>query len=261
VTTATWAGGVFGEIHRRRVGALPDLAGLRPPEALLPQARATWQERFQTELRSVQVMTRFLTEVVGAGDPIDIYAGALELVEDEIAHVALSEHVCRALGVAPRLPEPMRLDEPEAYLRAPMVERALHTAIAMLAVSETLSTGYIADLRDRCAGPLRAVLDAVLGDEEGHQAFGWAYVERGLARFPKSTLPDWRHLVRSTLAQQQTIADRVLAGVPPARQTLEAWPDVELAAYGLFHPVRQALVLRRTVEQELTPRLARLSLA
>jgi hypothetical protein len=257
---AKLAGGLFGRIHERQVGPMPDLSGLEAPALLRVEAHAVWQERFQSELRSVQIMTRFLTEVVGAGDPIDVHACAADLVADEIRHVALCFHVCRALGAPPALPEPMRLGEPPTYLAAPMAERALATALSMLVVNETLSIGFIADLRPRCRSSLGPVLDAILADEEQHGPFGWLYVENALGRFPAATLPDWRHLIERTLAPHLARAEEILARVAPERQALEAWPDDELAPLGLFSVERQALVLRRTVAVELRPRLEQMGL-
>lgn len=256
--------GIFAELSDRVVGRVVDLSDLRldHPPALLAQAQAVWAERVRTEYRSVQIMNRFLGEVLGAGDPLEVYAGAADLVVDEIRHVRLTVALCEALGGTPRLPEPIDLRDPEAFVRAPMAERALHTAIAMLCVNETLSVAYVQDLRARCTDPAIArVLEATVCDEEGHQGFGWAYVEKALGRFPKSTLPSWQHLVRATLEPHRRLAEPVLERRDREGVTLADLREPQLAALGLFSTERQALVYRAALEATLLPRLRRLELS
>ena len=98
------AGGVFGRLHRELMGLEIDWSALRPEDhdpALVERAKRVWQDRVRTEFRSVQIMTRFLTEVTGAGDPIDIYAGAVDLIADEVRHTALCVGVCKAAPDSP----------------------------------------------------------------------------------------------------------------------------------------------------------------
>jgi hypothetical protein len=257
------AGGAFAGLHRQRIGPVPDLSGLaaQVPPALLEQARATWRQRASSEFRSIQIMTRFLTEVVGAGDPLDVYSAVTELVEDEIRHAELCAAICTGLGVPALLPEPVALVDQPRFLEAPMPERALATAITMLGINETISVGYIADLAARCRHPrIKQVLDATIDDEAEHQELGWSYIRTALARFPPSTLPDWRHLVAATLAPHEAFARRALQSVAPEAQRLEAWPEPALADLGLFSDQRQALIFRKTRLDVLEPRLAALEL-
>ncbi|AKJ00086.1 hypothetical protein ATI61_104506 [Archangium gephyra] len=262
--TLKHTGGLFQRLHQKTVGTPPELTSLRPeavPPELLPRVRRTWQERAQSEFRSIQILTRFLTEVVGSGDPLEVYAGAVEAVEDEVRHTALCAAVCEALGAPVLLPEPLPLLDPEGFLKAPMPERALATALTMLCINETLSVGYIEDLRARCTQPgLRAVLDTTLADEGEHGDYGWAYADVSLQRFPASTRKDWRHLVAQTLAPHQEQARRALADVPQALRVLEAHPEPELSHWGILGPVRQALVFERTFQERVAPRLRKLEL-
>jgi hypothetical protein len=257
------AGGVFGELHRDVVGPPVDLSDLRPGDfapALVDEARQVWAQRLRTEFRSVQIMARFLEEVAGAGDPLDVYAGAIDLVRDEVRHTELCMAVCQALGVEPRLPDPVALRDPAPFLAASMGERALHTALTMLAVSETLSVAFIRDLQTRCDHPpVRRVLDATLDDEASHESFGWAYVAKSLERFPRSTRPAFQELVHRTLAPHEAAARPILARLAPAHRTLDAWPDAERIQLGLFSPERQALVYAQALPG-LQTRLAPLDL-
>lgn len=261
---ASFAGGIFADFHAELMGVDIDFdafdASKFDPE-LVHQARHVWLERFQTEFRSTQIMTRFMTEVLGAGDPIDVYAGCVDLIEDEVRHAALCAGMCRALGVEPRFPDPVKLQDPKRFLDAPMGERALHTAITMVAINEALSFGFITDLRERCEEPtVRAVLDATVEDEEGHQDFGWVYIENSLRRFPESTLGAWRHLVQTTLKPHFEAAQPVLEEMSEDERRLEAWPDTERVQLGLFSQQRQALVFDQTYRTVVEPRLAELQL-
>ena len=262
--TLKHAGGIFETLHRELLGEPIDLSDLdlaAHPQERIELARRVWAERVRTEFRSVQIMARFVTEVVGAGDPLEVYAGAIDLVQDEVRHVGLCAQLTEALGAPALLPDPVELRDPEPYLRAPMAERALSTAITMLAINETISVAFVEDLRDRCGDPaVRRVLEATVEDEEGHQDFGWRYVEVSLARFPIATLDDWRHLVRSTLEPHRKESSRILAELAPRDRDLERHLEPELAALGLFSPRRQALVYERCFATHLEPKLRALSL-
>jgi hypothetical protein len=259
-----YAGGSFSGAHERARRNLPDLAELRPDTlepGLLARARSTWRHRVTTEFRSIQIMTRFLTEVVSAGDPLDVYSGALELIGPEVFHTELCSAVCSALGTEPELPEPTLLAESPDFLEAPMAERALTTAITMLAISETISTAFIVDLAERCQHPcFRAVLAAMTQHEDAHGEFGWNYARESLRRFPPSALADFRHLVRATLARYEDGAHRALRNVPAAEQELAACVEQELADLGLLSPRREALLYFRTRDRDVVPKLVALDL-
>lgn len=258
------ATGIFETLFRERLGDPLDLSDLdlsRHPPTRVELAQRVWQDRVRTEFRSVQIMTRFLTEVVGAGDPLEVYAAALDLVEDEVRHVGLCAQLCEALGAEARLPEPVELRDPPRYLAQPMMERALTTAIQMLAINETISVAFIEDLHARCEDPaVHRVLEATCADEEGHQELGWTYVKVSLSRFDRSTLDSWRHLVKATLAPHEKNARPILDGLPKAKRDLDAYPEPDLAALGLFSPPRQALVYERAWKTKLEPRLKALEL-
>ncbi|MCB9548310.1 MAG: ferritin-like domain-containing protein [Myxococcales bacterium] len=225
--------------------------------ALLVRARRVWLERLHSEFRSLQIVTRFLAELTAAGEPVEIYAGAVDLIRDEARHVGLCHDLCGALGVTPTLPDPPALVDPPEFLAAPAPQRALATALTMLLINETLSVAWLTDLAERCADPVvGAVLRATVEDEAGHDAYGFTYVQRALARFDPRLRPRWRALAHGTLARHQAWADGVLAG-----GSATALPDEPaLADLGLFSPTRQALLYRRTWAEVLGPRLAELGL-
>ncbi len=256
-------GGVFAELHQALVGVDIDFASLAhgwSPERR-QHAIAVWADRVQTEYRSIQVMTRFLTEVLGAGDPLEIYAGVVEAIGDEVRHTALCAGVVEGLGGEALLPDPVAEEENPGFLKLSMAERALGTAVSMLAVSETISTAFIEDLRSRCEQPvIKAVLDATIEDEEGHEAFGWGYVEASLQRFDASARDFARMVVEVTLRPHQERAQQAFSRMAPAERKLEAWPEPELVELGISSPERQALVFERVFEAKLVPRLRRLGI-
>lgn len=258
-------GGVFAALHRELMGvdiAFAELSAAEVPPHLLERVRATWHQRFTTEFRSVQIMNRFLAELLAAGDPLEVYAGAVDLIADETRHMALCAELVTALGGRVTLPEPPVITEPPAFAKAPAVERALATAISMLAVNETLSVAFIRDLQARCDHPIiKRVLDATVSDEEHHESFGWTYIERSLGRFPIASLPTWRAIARDALAPLAAASEPVLDRIPRAERDLSRFPDDELARWGLFSEERQALVFDRARRELLMPRLERLGLA
>lgn len=261
----TLAGAPFEAWHRSRLGPAVDLGDLGPavvPAALLLEVRRTWQARVVSEFRSIQIMTRFLTEVTGAGDPLDVYTGAVELVADEIRHAELCATVCRRLEVPALLPDPVALSDGPGFLALPYPERALSTAITMLVVNESLSTAIIRDLLDRCDyTPVRRVLQATVEDEATHGNFGWDYVTASLARFDSQSRSYWRRLTLQAIEPHREFAARALTNVPAERRVWRANDELELARYGLMSPERQALLFERTYAVELRPRLEPLGLA
>lgn len=260
----TLAGGSFEAWHRARLGPAIDLGDLGPsvvPPRLLPEVRRAWQSRVASEFRSIQIMTRFLTEVTGAGDPLDVYTGAAELVADEIRHTELCATVCRRLEVPALLPEPVALPDAPGFLALPYPERALSTAITMLVANESISTAIIRDLLERCDyAPVRRVLQATVEDEATHESFGWDYVAASLGRFDAGGRSHWRRLTLQALEPHRDFAARVLSNLPAEVRTLRSNDELDLARYGLMTPQRQALLFERTYAVELRPRLEPLGL-
>ncbi|MFT7581004.1 MAG: hypothetical protein ACI9MR_002678 [Myxococcota bacterium] len=257
-------GAPFAALHEALVDVAVDWAALRDTP-LSPELRQTalnaWGYRVQTEFRSVQVMTRFLTEVLGAGDPLEIYAGVVDAITDEVRHTALCVGVVEALGARAQLPDPVAETEEAGFLALGMPQRALGTAISMLAVSETISVALIEDLQRRCDHPtIRAVLDATLADEDTHQDFGWAYVRASLSRFDGAAHDYGRAVVETTLTPLLEPAKQRVAAMPAGKRSLEAWDEPELAALGLMSDSREALVTVDAYERLLHPRLRALDL-
>lgn len=222
-----------------------------------------WSFRVQTEFRSIQVMTRFMTEVVAAGDPIEVYAGAAEALVDEIKHTALCVSVVEALGFTPFLPEPLVEKEAPGFLALPMAQRALGTAVSMLAVSETLSVALIEDLRLRCRHPaLSMVLALTLADEDTHRDFGWAYIDASLRRFESDEAVEFaRTVAEATLEPHVRGAMAVVSAMKAEDRQLDRWAEPELVEWGLLSREREALIQLATIERVIMPRLAALGIA
>lgn len=261
------AGPPFRAIHDALVGVAIDWAPLaqvaaRLDPAALARAQTIWGYRVQTEFRSIQVMARFLQEVLASGDPLEVFAGASDAVIDEVRHTALCVGVVEALGATALFPTPLAEDESPTFLALPMPQRALGTAVSMLAISETLSVALIEDLQKRATqATIRAVLDATLADEDAHRDFGWAYVAASLARFDADGRDFARAVAETTLAPHRVGIAAALDPLPMHQRTLAAWPEPELAALGLLGPEREALVKQDALERVLMPRLRSLGIA
>lgn len=259
------AGGAFSVMHERLMGVDIDWTAFQVESVSAPlrqRALLTWQDRVNTEYRSAQLMNRLLTETLAAGDPFDVHAGIVELITDELRHVALCAGVVKVLGGEVQLPATLEVKQPESFDRMPAGRRALSIAISMLIVNETLSVGYIRDLAERCQTPVIAdVLAATLEDESEHDAFGLQYVRQSLSRFPISTLSQWRAVASQSYAQQRTQCEQVVSQLAPEQRQLDAFPDQELVALGLFSPQRQALLCVRNIQSTLMPLLKDLNLA
>jgi hypothetical protein len=259
------AGEPFKGMHEALVGVeidwqLLDRTAIAAP--LLAQAQSAWSGRVQSEYQSIQVMSRFLQEVLAAGDPLEVQAGAVMAIRDEIRHVALTCTVVERLGAAPLLPDPLEHREVAAFLALPPAQRALGTAITMLAINETVSVALIEDLRSRATHPvIRAVLEATLADEDAHGDFGWAYVEASLSRFDGEGRSYARACAESAVESLAEPARERALDMAPEMRSLERWPEPELAHLGLRSPEREALVILTAVAEEVMPRLKALDLA
>ncbi|MEZ4312716.1 MAG: ferritin-like domain-containing protein [Polyangiaceae bacterium] len=240
-----------------------DFSALRPEEIapeLLREARVVWADRVRTEYQSIQIAARFATEALAAGEPIRVHRTISETIEEEIRHTEICIGMCRALGG--KVPEPKQVAAPLADLGAvPIGERVLATSISLFLISETFSVGYLRDLAERASHPVtKAVMEAITGDEEGHESFGVELCSRLLATAPESARAGWRSFAGRLVKAHLDRADAVLARVPESQHKLELWPETERASLGLLGEVRLALLCRQTYRDRLAPVLAELSL-
>lgn len=250
------AGGNFAALHKKIMDVTIDWTGLEAsqvPPSLLPRVCETWGFRAQTEFDSIEVMSRFLRDVLEAGDPIEIYSAAADAIRDEVRHTALCVGVVEALGQRALLPE-RRAPEPAEFLALPPAGRALGTAVSMLAINETVSVALLRDLAARATHPvIKQVLAATFADEDEHGGFGWQYVAASLERFD----PQGREYARTVA--QETIAGFVtsLADAPaPATESDEQ----ELARWGLLSEGREARLIAQAIDEAVRPALRRLGL-
>jgi P-aminobenzoate N-oxygenase AurF len=235
-----------------------DVAAL-PPE-LVRQARVVWADRVRTEYQSIQIAARFLTEALAAGEPMDVHRRIVLAAFEEVRHTELCSAMCRALGGP--VPSPKEVAAPLADLgEVPLDERVLASAISLFLVAEAFSVGYLRDLCERASHPVtRAVLEAITGDEVGHESFGVELVARRLRDVPEAKRAAWRGFTARIVKAHLDRADRVLEKVPEAERHLDRWPEAERASLGLLGEVRLALLCRRTYTERLSPALVELGL-
>lgn len=257
-------GGVYAELHEQLFGARQrarpiQVEGLTP--ALVDEARRAWQERLKRTFEALQTRIRFLSEVVGCGDPLEVYGAVVDLVQHQIRQVSLCQAGCESFGTPPVLPDLVASDEPSAVAEAPMLERAVATAICSLAIDDTLRMGNVRDLAERCrTSPLCEGLAEAIDGQDKRERFAWTYVREGIRRFPPNHLAHWRALVESTLTQYRRQAAEVLETIPEARRTLAAWPEPERANVGIQSRERQALLFEKLMGEELEPKLREVEL-
>jgi rubrerythrin len=261
----THAGEPFLTLHRALVGdAGIEWYLLDPstiPAVLREEVYVTWAWRVQTEYRSVQAMTRFLTEVSGAGDPIEILSGAADAIRDELRHTALCAGVVEALGREATLPTPVPEPIDPGFLQMPMAQRALVTAISMLLINETISVAMLGDLAARATHPtIKSVLKATMADEAGHQQFGWAYVAASLRRFDEAGRRYAAEVTAYALEEHMAPARALVGRLPAERQSLAAWAEPDFARYGLMSAEREALIKLQLHQRFLAPRLRAIGL-
>lgn len=257
-------GGTFKVLHDQLVAKDIDFESLKAL-AIAPDLRAhaiaIWSHRVETEYRSIQIMTRFAGECLAAGDPLEIHAGAVHAIADELRHTALCASVVEALGGLPTLPDPVEEPLSAEFLALPAAARALGTAVGMLAISETLSVALIEDLHARATeSAIEAVLHATLADEDDHRDYGWDYVAASLGRFDAEGRRYARMVADAALRPHEAQIQASLRTVDESEHDLARHPEPELAALGLLSPVRQALVIRETLRTKVLPRLRDLDL-
>ena len=228
---------------------------------LLEAARLVWADRVRTEYQSIQVVSRFLSEALAIGEPLEVTRAVAAMVEEEMRHTDLCSKMCIALGGSP--PALIDVVAPAPDLDdVPPRERVTASAISMFLISETFSVGYIRDLAERCRHPVvRRVIAATLDDESDHEEFGWRYVARCLEGEPERRLAQWRDFTHRLVRKHLDPAEAVLEGVPEDKRTLGAWPEPERADLGLLGQERLALLCLRTWNEVLEPEVRELGLA
>ena len=229
-----------------------DPSGIDPP--LLAAAQHTWRDRVGTEYRSMQIVARFLEEVLAGGEDLAVARMIVEMVAEEQTHAEICGEMCRALGATP--PSPAEVAAPPADLAAvPIRERILASAISMFLVAEAFSVGYLGDLAERCRDPLVSrVLAVIGGDEDAHQAFGPRYVGELLAREAPERRAGWRRFTEKRVAEHLDRARKNLAA--PAAP----YDEQTLADLGLHSERRIGEVCLATYEAVIAPRLRELDL-
>ncbi|AKT42706.1 uncharacterized protein CMC5_069330 [Chondromyces crocatus] len=230
------------------------------PPVLVEQARLVWADRVRTEYQSIQIVGRFLIEALAAGEPLSVTRQVAETIDEEISHAELCGRMCAALGG--RVPEPREVAAPLDDLHeVPVEERVMASAISLFLIAETFSVGYLRDLEERASHPVtKVVLQAIVGDEAEHEAFGPELLERKLRGLPEGKRAAWRAFAGRLVRAHLERAEKVLSRVPESERVLSRWPESERATLGLLGEVRLALLCQQTYRERLSPTLVRLGL-
>lgn len=227
---------------------------------ILNEARLVWADRVRTEYQSIQITARFLTEALAAAEPLDVIRAATEAVEEETRHTELCRSMCEALGGAP--PALASVAQPIADLGSMTPrERVIASAVSLFLVAEAFSVGYILDLEARADHPVtKAVLQSIASDEEGHEAFGPALLERHLASVSSQERATWAVFAKRLVQPFLDRAEKCLAAIPEEQRTLDHWAEPDRAKLGVLGEVRIALLTQKTFRDTLQPAMVKLGL-
>jgi len=214
-------------------------------------AAAAWQSLLLQEDRSRVGSARLVADLRRLGASEALVGESQRIAEQEARHVAVCEHVVRALGFEPRRTEVVLAPLPteDAAFEGAMIE----ILVGGFAVAETMSVGGFVAMRAHAREPLaRWAIEQLLRDEVGHGAFGeeaggWAL--RGWSRAERVAL--WRRCVETMEAVERKVTPSQCGDVPRniSRETLGALPAT-IVHHGLI----------RAVSRWVLPRLGRMGI-
>jgi len=233
-------------------GRLPDVVSDdTAPPAASERVRAEWRARIAAEYGSAALTQHFVLWLIQIGASPDLIHDGLVIVEDELAHAALSAEVHAAAGgtAAPAIDRrnlelPRRVD-------VPLEHDVLRAAVQVFCLNETVAVPLFAHLRaGTTVAVARAALDRVLRDEVRHRDYGWTCLDWFLTTPMADQVAE---LVDAELPALFTALERNYGGptsatVPPGAEADRAW--------GLAPPVEYATILHATFDREYQPRFA-----
>lgn len=230
-----------------------DPSGLR--SRLRERAHAGWQRLYDDERDSLVAASIALTDLARLGAPSDLLARAARVVEDEVRHVRVCEHVVGSLGAPPRRISPEQTREPPP---GTLAERQARLLIQGFLVGESMSAASFAVARDHASEPLaKWAYTELLRDEARHGKFGadaGAWVLEQLPQGHAATL--WADCV----GEMQQMEARV--GGPFDDEGVERERTIEdldaLEALGLLRGSVICGSYQRAIERWIVPRLREL---
>ncbi len=224
------------------------------PADRLRRAGEAWRNLRASEHDSVIAASLVLTDLARLGAPAALLGAAAQVLEDEVRHVEICQHVTEALGVAPQAiaPDAMRASLGDEAVGV----RCGRTLVAGFVVGESMSAAAFAEALRRAEAPLaRWALEEILRDETRHGGFGveagrWVLEHHG---DPASTEALWPLCVREMEHME------AIVGGPYDDDDLTAEAarrdSAGLEALGVLRGSVSCAAFHRSVERWVVPRL------
>jgi hypothetical protein len=214
-TGFTWAGGHLGDYaeHHVQVAELIDWGALAAAE-MAPEEReaqrALWLDHARDEYRALGQFSDLLADLFQCSAPVDVIACASRLIRDEVRHVDLCLRVVRALGGAEG--DVKDLQWPRQRTDQPAIDRVARAMLCNLYIAETAALHIISTARKRESNAeLRAVMQAILGDESFHSRFGWHWMAQNWEHIPQRARDYATEALPQTFARLHDHMPRFLA--------------------------------------------------
>jgi hypothetical protein len=231
----------------------------RYPSELVERARATWTETAFSEYCVLTALGQTLVAFARAAVPLDLCSQVALFAAQEARHVELCARMATELGGG--APIPFSADAVSVPLSPTLtpLECANELVVGVLCVSETLSLPLLTLTMQSTTHPLcRAVLERIVRDEARHAQLGWEYL-------------DWAKLDDPERERLAGVAARSLEHHAPGWERLKSRASDGITSEGFrlrdVHDLgwaessAYAEEARRTVRDEILPRLARYGIA
>lgn len=219
------------------------------PAPASDRVRAEWRNRIAAEYGSAAITQHFVLWLIQIGASPDLIHDGLRIVEDELAHAALSAEVYAAAGgTAPPAIDRATLALPRRD-ELPLELDVLRAALQVFCLNETVAVPLFAHLRATTTVPVaRRALDRIIRDEVRHRDFGWACLDWVRTTPLAADVPaHCAALLPALFAELEH--NYGAAGAPP--------PDTITAddrAWGLAPAQEYATILAATFERDYRPR-------
>ncbi len=159
-------------------GARPVLAGL--PDAARERLAAAWRHAALDEHAAVAAFSRLALELLAFGAPAELVVRTTEAATEEVHHALLGFQLASAYAGHPVGPEGFPLGE-----TLPLTRDLATFAAATVkegCIGETLTTLLaLSALADTTDPAVRATLERITDDEQGHARLAWATVRWALS--------------------------------------------------------------------------------
>lgn len=205
---------------------------------------STWNYRHRIELEAADQFLRLSLQMYRQGVPEKITRLAHQAAADELQHAILCEKILTEFGSTLRheLPERGIILGPQDLSPE---RRALYASISLGAITETLSTALLIEMRLRAKHPIvHETVHSILEDEIRHSRVGWAHLS-------------WERKIRDVTWLSEHIP-RMLqeAMVSDLPSMIDPKPTEELTDWGILPRAHAKAIMLRSAREIILPGLA-----